>query len=68
MRESLTPSASGVLAFGDFHLTALTRELVRIGKEGSPVPIPLDSRSADLLLLFLQRPGEVITTFNDSRY
>jgi DNA-binding winged helix-turn-helix (wHTH) protein len=55
------PLASRFLAFDDFRLNVAARELLRVGKDGSPTPISLGSRAADLLLLFLQRPGELVT-------
>jgi DNA-binding winged helix-turn-helix (wHTH) protein len=55
------PLASRFLAFDDFRLNVTARELLRVGKDGSPTPISLGSRAADLLLLFLQRPGELVT-------
>jgi DNA-binding winged helix-turn-helix (wHTH) protein/uncharacterized membrane protein HdeD (DUF308 family) len=56
-----TLSSSRYVTFGDFRFNALTRELWRIGSHGSAMPISLGSRAADLLHLFLHRPGELIT-------
>ncbi len=53
--------ASRVLAFEDFRLNVRTRELVRVGTDGSAAPVVLGSRAADLLLLLLSRPGELVT-------
>src|SRR5579862_4620990 len=53
--------ASGFLISGGFRFDASTRELARIGADGSATPLPLGSRAADMLLLFLQRPGELVT-------
>jgi DNA-binding winged helix-turn-helix (wHTH) protein/uncharacterized membrane protein HdeD (DUF308 family) len=53
-------SASRYLAFGDFRFNLWTRELWRIGDPGSATPISLGSRAADLLHLFLHRPGELV--------
>jgi len=53
--------ASGCVIFGDFRFNVPTRELSRIGNHGSATPISLGSRAADLLHLFLRRPGELIT-------
>jgi DNA-binding winged helix-turn-helix (wHTH) protein/uncharacterized membrane protein HdeD (DUF308 family) len=47
--------------FGDFRFNVPTRELLRIGNHGSATPVALGSRAADLLHLFLDRPGELIT-------
>jgi DNA-binding winged helix-turn-helix (wHTH) protein len=55
------PLASRFLAFDEFRLNVSARELLRIGGDGSIAPISLGSRAADLLLLFLQRPGELVT-------
>jgi tetratricopeptide (TPR) repeat protein/DNA-binding winged helix-turn-helix (wHTH) protein/TolB-like protein len=49
------------LRFGDFRFHGSTRELVRMGGDRSATPVPLGSRACDLLLLFLQRPGELVT-------
>jgi DNA-binding winged helix-turn-helix (wHTH) protein/uncharacterized membrane protein HdeD (DUF308 family) len=49
------------VAFGDFRFNVPTRELLRVGNQGSETPISLGSRAADLLHLFLHRPGELIT-------
>jgi adenylate cyclase len=53
--------ASRVLTFQDFWFKVPTRELLRTGADGSATTIPLGLRAADLLLLFLERPGELIT-------
>lgn len=53
--------ASRCVIFGDFRFNVPTRELSRIGNHGSATPISLGSRAADLLHLFLRRPGELIT-------
>ena len=53
-------SASRCVAFGDFRFNLPTRELWRIGSHGAATPISLGSRAADLLYLFLDRPGELI--------
>jgi adenylate cyclase len=53
--------ASRWMIFGDFRFNVLTRELLRVGNRGSATPISLGSRAADLLHLFLGRPGELIT-------
>jgi DNA-binding winged helix-turn-helix (wHTH) protein/uncharacterized membrane protein HdeD (DUF308 family) len=54
-------SASRCVNFGDFRFNVPTRELLRVGNQGSAIPISLGSRAADLLHLFLHRPGELIT-------
>src|SRR5258708_26033389 len=53
--------ASRCVNFGDFRFNVPTRELLRVGNQGSAIPISLGSRAADLLHLFLHRPGELIT-------
>jgi adenylate cyclase len=53
--------ASRCVVFGDFRFSVPARELSRIGKHGSATPISLGSRAADLLHLFLDRPGELIS-------
>jgi tetratricopeptide (TPR) repeat protein/DNA-binding winged helix-turn-helix (wHTH) protein len=54
-------SASRILIFGDFRFEVPTRQLLRGGTSGQGIPIVLGSRASDLLLLFLQRPGELVT-------
>ena len=53
--------ASHPLAFGDFRFNVRTRELLRSGCDGSMTPIPLGSRAAEILLLMLQRHGELLS-------
>ncbi len=53
--------ASRCVIFGDFRFNVPTRELLRVENHGSATPISLGSRAADLLHLFLHRPGELIT-------
>src|SRR5215831_15934045 len=53
--------ASQYVVFDDFRFNLPTRELLRVGNHGSTTPISLGSRAADLLHLFLDRPGELIT-------
>jgi DNA-binding winged helix-turn-helix (wHTH) protein len=53
--------ASRFLAFDNFRLNVSARELLRVDKDGALTPISLGSRAADLLLLFLQRPGELVS-------
>jgi DNA-binding winged helix-turn-helix (wHTH) protein/uncharacterized membrane protein HdeD (DUF308 family) len=53
--------ASRCVIFGDFRFNVPTRELLRVGNHGSAIPVSLGSRAADLLHLFLHRPGELIT-------
>jgi DNA-binding winged helix-turn-helix (wHTH) protein/mannose-6-phosphate isomerase-like protein (cupin superfamily) len=48
-------------AFETFTFKVPTRELLRVGDDGSATPIPLGLRAADLLLLFLERPSELVT-------
>jgi DNA-binding winged helix-turn-helix (wHTH) protein/uncharacterized membrane protein HdeD (DUF308 family) len=52
---------SHCVVFGDFRFNVPTRELLRIGNHGPATPVALGSRAADLLHLFLDRPGELIT-------
>jgi DNA-binding winged helix-turn-helix (wHTH) protein/uncharacterized membrane protein HdeD (DUF308 family) len=52
---------SQCVVFGDFRFNVPTRELLRIGSHGLATPVALGSRAADLLHLFLDRPGELIT-------
>jgi len=52
---------SQCVVFGDFRFNVPTRELLRIGNHGLATPVALGSRAADLLHLFLDRPGELIT-------
>ncbi len=53
--------ASRCVVFGDFRFNVPTRELLRIGSQGAATPVSLGSRAADLLHLFIDRPGELIT-------
>src|SRR5579859_4281759 len=53
--------ASRVLRFEDFRFKVSTRELLRVGMDRSVTPIPLGLRAADLLLYFLERPGQLVT-------
>jgi DNA-binding winged helix-turn-helix (wHTH) protein/uncharacterized membrane protein HdeD (DUF308 family) len=52
---------SQCVVFGDFRFNVPTRELLRVGNHGSVTPVTLGSRAADLLHLFLDRPGELIS-------
>ena len=52
---------SRILVFDRFRFKSPTRELLRVGKDGSETPIPLGLRAADVLLFFLERPGELVT-------
>jgi hypothetical protein len=54
-------STTQILTFGDFRFDTSTRELSRSIDIGSSKPIPLGSRAAELLLLFLRRPGDLVT-------
>jgi DNA-binding winged helix-turn-helix (wHTH) protein len=53
--------APRVLAFEDFQFDVRTRQLSRIGTDGSATPVVLGSRATDLLLVLLSRPGELVT-------
>src|SRR5579863_6871178 len=54
-------STRQILAFGDFRFSLTTRELSLAKIDGPPIPVPLGSRATDLLYLFLQRPGDLVT-------
>jgi adenylate cyclase len=47
--------------FAGFQFNVPTRELLRVENGGVLTPISLGSRAADLLLLFLNRPGELLS-------
>jgi DNA-binding winged helix-turn-helix (wHTH) protein/TolB-like protein len=53
--------ASRWVIFGNFLFNVETRELLRVANHGLVTPISLGSRASDLLHLFLDRPGELIT-------
>src|ERR1700736_6533839 len=53
--------ATRSLRFDEFRLNLSTRELLRIGNDGSSTPVPLGSRAADILLFFTARPCELVT-------
>jgi DNA-binding winged helix-turn-helix (wHTH) protein/TolB-like protein len=55
------PFASRSVIFDEFRFILPTRELLRIGNDGSSTPIPLGSRAAEILHLLLQRHGEVVS-------
>ena len=50
-----------VLIFGDFCFNVPTRELPRIGNDRPATPVSLGSRAAEILLLFLRKPGELVS-------
>jgi adenylate cyclase len=52
---------SRTLVFDRFRFKLPTRELLRVAEDGSEAPIPLGLRAADVLLFFLERPGELVT-------
>jgi len=54
-------SASRSVIFEEFRFIVPTRELLRIGDDGSSTPIALGSRAAEILLLLLQRRGELVS-------
>src|SRR5262249_53425771 len=58
-REMLVLSRT--LVFDQFRFKLPTRELLRVAEDGSEAPIPLGLRAADVLLFFLERPGELVT-------
>jgi adenylate cyclase len=53
--------ASRSVIFDEFRFIVPTRELLRIGDDGSSTPIPLGSRAAEVLHLLLQRHGELVS-------
>jgi DNA-binding winged helix-turn-helix (wHTH) protein/TolB-like protein/Flp pilus assembly protein TadD len=53
--------ASRTLVFDQFRFKLPTRELLRVAENGSETLIPLGLRAADVLLFFLERPGELVT-------
>jgi adenylate cyclase len=53
--------ASRSVIFDEFRLIVPTRELLRIGNDGSSTPILLGSRAAEILYFLLQRHGEVVS-------
>jgi DNA-binding winged helix-turn-helix (wHTH) protein/ketosteroid isomerase-like protein len=54
-------TAPRVLIFGDFRFNVPTRELLRIGNDRSATAVSLGSRAAEILLLFLRKPGELVS-------
>src|SRR5215470_3982428 len=52
---------SRILVFDRYRFKLPTRELLRVAEDGSETPIPLGLRAADVLLFFLERPGELVT-------
>jgi DNA-binding winged helix-turn-helix (wHTH) protein len=52
---------SRTLVFDRFRFKLPTRELLRVMEDGSETPIALGTRAADVLLYFLNRPGELVT-------
>jgi adenylate cyclase len=52
---------SRTLVFDRFRFKLPTRELLHVTDDGSEAPIPLGLRAADVLLFFLERPGELVT-------
>jgi DNA-binding winged helix-turn-helix (wHTH) protein len=54
-------STSHILTFGEFRFDPSKRELSRSTDTRSSTPVPLGSRAAELLLLFLRRPGDLVT-------
>jgi adenylate cyclase len=55
------PFASQSVIFDEFRFIVPTRELLRIGNDGSSTPIPLGSRAAEILYILLQRHGDLIS-------
>jgi DNA-binding winged helix-turn-helix (wHTH) protein len=54
-------TAPRILIFGEFRFNVPTRELLRIGNDRSATPVSLGSRAAEILLLFLRKPGELVS-------
>jgi len=52
---------SRTLVFDRFRFKLRTRELLRVAEDGSETPILLSLRTTDVLLFFLERPGEILT-------
>src|ERR1700693_2040745 len=52
---------SRTLVFDRFRFKLRTRELLRGAEDGTETLIPLGLRAADVLLFFLERPGELVT-------
>src|SRR5215472_3885997 len=61
MGAALVVWASRTLVFDRYRFKWPTRELLRVAEDGSETPIPLGLRAADVLLYFLERPGELVT-------
>jgi DNA-binding winged helix-turn-helix (wHTH) protein len=53
--------ASRSVIFDEFRFIVPTLELLRIGSDGSSIPIPLGTRAAEILHLLLQRHGELVS-------
>src|ERR1700677_4731327 len=53
--------ASRSLVFDHFRFNVPGRELLRVDDTGAVNPISLGSRATELLVLFLSRPGELVT-------
>ncbi len=54
-------AAPRFLIFGDFRFNVVTRELLRLGTEHPATPVSLGSRAAEILLLFLRKPLELVS-------
>jgi DNA-binding winged helix-turn-helix (wHTH) protein len=54
-------SAPRFVIFGDFRFNMATRELLRIGTDHLATPVSLGSRAAEILLLLLRKPGELVS-------
>jgi DNA-binding winged helix-turn-helix (wHTH) protein/TolB-like protein/tetratricopeptide (TPR) repeat protein len=61
MGAALDALMARMLDFDRFRFKVPTRELLRVAEDGSEAPIPLGLRAADVLLFFLERPGELVT-------
>jgi DNA-binding winged helix-turn-helix (wHTH) protein len=55
------PEPARYIVSDNFCFEVSTRELFRIENDDSTKLLPLGSRAADMLLLFLQRPGQLVT-------
>jgi uncharacterized protein (TIGR02246 family) len=54
-------AAPKVLIFGDFRFNVPTRELLRVETDRSATPVFLGSRASEILLVFLRKPGELVS-------
>jgi DNA-binding winged helix-turn-helix (wHTH) protein len=55
------PVPSRFVISDNLRFEVATRELFRVESDGSVRPLSLGSRATDILLLFIQRPGDLVT-------